>query len=330
MIGRTFIAAAAIVSMSSAAPVRHHRATHQAHKAAPAKPATAAVPKERARNRVKILLAEDNAVNMQLAAIILGKLGFTADMAGNGIEAVDAALRQRYDVILMDVQMPEKDGVEATREIRARGQPDAQPYIIAVTANVMIEDRQRYSDAGMNAFLAKPYTAQELTAALDAALESLRGRRAPAAVAAVEQKSVAALLDTARAEEVLDQLNEGMAGAFDDWIVRLDAELAKFAVLIAIATAESNAVSESNAASSPGSVSNDTNKKIQFAAHSIKGMCLVMGAQTLADKFGEVERDAKANTFVNADSRIVEIRELGTQSIHALKTLSAKHQAAAN
>ena len=117
------------------------------------------------RAHVRMLVAEDNFVNLRLVTLMLQKLGYRADYAGNGIEAVNAVSRQPYDIVLMDVQMPEMDGVEATRRIRSNTNGH-QPYIVAVTANVLHEDRQLYVEAGMNAFLAKPFTPDELEVTL--------------------------------------------------------------------------------------------------------------------------------------------------------------------
>ncbi|HTE15621.1 MAG TPA: response regulator, partial [Burkholderiales bacterium] len=110
------------------------------------------------RSRLKMLVAEDNPVNKRLVNVMLDKLGYRADMVGSGVEAVEVLKQRGYDVVLMDVQMPDMDGVEATRRIRAATLAEAQPYIIAVTANVLYEDRQSYIQAGMNGFLGKPFS----------------------------------------------------------------------------------------------------------------------------------------------------------------------------
>lgn len=103
---------------------------------------------------LRILIAEDNAVNQKLALRILSKLGYDAALAENGLEALEMVNRQQYDVILMDVQMPGMDGLEATRLIRKRLQ--LQPVIIAMTASAMKEDKDECLDAGMDDFLSKP------------------------------------------------------------------------------------------------------------------------------------------------------------------------------
>ena len=114
---------------------------------------------------LRILLAEDNAVNQKLALRILEQMGYRADVASNGIEAVESIERQKYDVILMDVQMPEMDGLDATREIRKLANA-TQPHIVAMTANAMEGDREMCIAAGMNDYISKPIRVNELVEAL--------------------------------------------------------------------------------------------------------------------------------------------------------------------
>jgi signal transduction histidine kinase/DNA-binding response OmpR family regulator len=113
-----------------------------------------------------ILLAEDNPVNQKLALHILARLGFRADVANNGAEALQALERQRYDVVLMDVHMPEMDGLEASRRIRSNIPEETQPYIIAMTANAMEGARDECLNAGMNDYVSKPIRVNELITAL--------------------------------------------------------------------------------------------------------------------------------------------------------------------
>jgi CheY-like chemotaxis protein len=128
---------------------------------------------------LKILLAEDNATNQKLALLVLERLGHLADVASNGIEAVEALRRQSYEVILMDVQMPEMDGLQATGLIRSEFPPDRQPYIIAMTANAMPQDRDVCLAAGMDDYISKPFQVSELVRALK---QTQRGDRSKQAV----------------------------------------------------------------------------------------------------------------------------------------------------
>lgn len=115
---------------------------------------------------LKLLLAEDNLINQKVALGMLKRLGYTADVAANGIEVLEALARQSYDVVLMDVNMPEMDGVEATKQITKRWGNDGRPYIIAMTANAMEGDREAYLSSGMDDYVSKPVQVKALVEAL--------------------------------------------------------------------------------------------------------------------------------------------------------------------
>ena len=119
------------------------------------------------RRPLRILAAEDNLVNQKVIQTLLGRYGYRVDLAGDGLQAVEAVRRQPYDVVLMDVQMPEMDGVEATLAIRAEMPPERQPYIIAMTANAFDDQRRIYLESGMNDYVSKPVRPAMLVAALD-------------------------------------------------------------------------------------------------------------------------------------------------------------------
>ena len=122
---------------------------------------------------LRILLAEDNANNQKLALLVLTRLGYRADLAGNGIEVLDALQRPAYDVVLMDVQMPEMDGLEATRRIRERWSDDRKPWIVAMTANAMQGDREMCLEAGMNDYVTKPIRIEQVVTSLKQSWRSL-------------------------------------------------------------------------------------------------------------------------------------------------------------
>ena len=123
---------------------------------------------------VRILLAEDNASNQLVAMAMLKRLGYKADVAANGREALEALSRFSYDLVLMDCQMPEMDGLEATRRIRnsTSGALNPQTTIIAMTANVMQGDRELCLRAGMTDYLAKPVQLKDLAQMLERWLPS--------------------------------------------------------------------------------------------------------------------------------------------------------------
>ena len=118
------------------------------------------------RHPLSILLAEDNPINQKVAAAMLARLGYSADAVSNGVEAVAAAQCVSYDLILMDLQMPELDGLAAMRQIRERLAGKSCPAIVALSANAFAEDRARCLAAGMDGYLSKPLGADELEATL--------------------------------------------------------------------------------------------------------------------------------------------------------------------
>jgi two-component system, sensor histidine kinase and response regulator len=154
------------------------------------------------RDHVRVLVAEDNAVNQKVALRQLERLGYPADAVGNGVEAVEVLSRIPYDLVLMDCQMPEMDGFDATRQIRKREQGMKRTPIVALTANAAPADRQRCLAAGMDDYLSKPVEER----ALAAVLEKWLGAQVEASPAFVES------LDP----EVLDSLRElsGPSGNF--------------------------------------------------------------------------------------------------------------------
>lgn len=112
-----------------------------------------------------LLVAEDNPVNQLVVKSMLARLGYQPDLVGDGQQAVDAASEKEYDLILMDMQMPVMDGLEATTVIRKK--TGKQPVIIALTANAMDGTEQECLDAGMNDYIAKPIRVEELTGKLE-------------------------------------------------------------------------------------------------------------------------------------------------------------------
>jgi PAS domain S-box-containing protein len=124
-----------------------------------------------------LLLAEDNSVNQKVALHMLARLGYRADIAANGLEVLEACKTVSYDIILMDVQMPEMDGLEATRRLKADPAHKLRPWIIALTANAMDGDAEHCREAGMDDYLSKPIKKEDLGAALDRARAALSLRR---------------------------------------------------------------------------------------------------------------------------------------------------------
>jgi PAS domain S-box-containing protein len=131
------------------------------------------------RSDLRILVAEDNAMNQQVALLLLGAMGYQADIVGTGEEAIAAVQAERYDVVLMDVAMPGTDGLSATRAIRGLGASIAQPYIVAVTAHAFPGDDETCFEAGMDAYVAKPIDRTLLARAMDAGVRRAADARRP-------------------------------------------------------------------------------------------------------------------------------------------------------
>jgi signal transduction histidine kinase/CheY-like chemotaxis protein len=151
-------------------------ADHQEAPAAVAPGKPVLDPEMAQRLPLRILLAEDNAVNQKLALRLLERMGYRADVAGNGLEVIAALERQPYDVILMDIQMPEMDGLEATLQIRRRWTGSDRPRVVAMTANAMQGDREVCLEAGMDDYVSKPINAEELIRALTESSAVVGGR----------------------------------------------------------------------------------------------------------------------------------------------------------
>jgi DNA-binding NarL/FixJ family response regulator len=120
-----------------------------------------------ARKSLRILIAEDNSINQKVAVKMIKSLGYRADVASNGLEVLDTLKRQPYDIVLMDVQMPEMDGLEATRRLRSMAPKSVGPYIVAMTANATQRDEDICLAAGMDEYLSKPIRTTDLKAVFD-------------------------------------------------------------------------------------------------------------------------------------------------------------------
>ena len=256
------------------------------------------------RHPLRVLLAEDNTVNQQIALLVLESLGYRADVASNGIEAVEAVERLPYDLVLMDVQMPDMDGLEATRQIRGRPIPPergTQPIrIVAMTANAMQGDREACIDAGMDDYLAKPIRPEELAIAL-AATPRRTDPSDPGGVTVAEVPDVAlTALDTV----ALDRLRS--IAPDDKSFERLVASfLANGASLLAqIADAARS-----------GDVD-----VLRRSTHTLKSNAASFGATHLCELCAELESQARRGEIAGADAQVAAIAEAYDGARRALDT----------
>jgi len=224
-----------------------------------------------ARRPLRVLVVEDNAINQKVARIMLSRLGYNPDLAANGLEAIDSVHRQTYDVVFMDLQMSELDGLAATRAIRAR-HGDRGPWIVGLTANVMAEDRAACFAAGMDDFLAKPITGPKLIAALEAVRRT--GPPAPAPAPTPEDQFIDVATEVDSMREVLGML------AGDD-----PAELASCTALL-VQTLSGSLTALGHALTAAD------RDEIRFHAHSLKGASLSSGLAQVAVLAEALEHNA--------------------------------------
>src|SRR5690606_6556507 len=118
-------------------------------------------------HQLRILLVEDNVINQMVATRMLNRLGYRPDIAANGNEAVDAVKNIKYDIVLMDILMPELDGLEASKIIKKEVAPENKPVLIAMTANAMVGDRENYIQAGMDDYISKPVSIEAIKMLLE-------------------------------------------------------------------------------------------------------------------------------------------------------------------
>jgi PAS domain S-box-containing protein len=241
------------------------------------RPGLALPPVERAvdlrlgdRMPLRVLLVEDNVVNQRVAMRILEKLGFRPDLASNGVEAVQAVIRQRYDIVLMDVQMPEMDGLEATRTIRSQLPAERQPRIVAMTAGAFREERQRCLDSGMDDYLAKPIQPQDLGSALERNGVALASTRAGLSAAAWETRIADALRDLGQVAG--DDGGEFVSGTVDLFLQETEAGLADLEGFV-------------RAGDAP---------RVALLSHGLKGSSRSLGAESFGEAMRFLEEDARS------------------------------------
>ena len=249
-----------------------------------------------APSSLRILIAEDSAVNQKVVLGLIERLGYQADVVWNGREAVEALERNTYDVVLMDVQMPELDGLDATRRICARWPEGIRPRIVAMTANAMAEDRQACLAAGMDDYIAKPIRPTELAKAL--------GRPGPRREAVETPAGRAGVSLQASAVESLRELGD------DTFIAEvIDAFLADAPTLLATLR---HALDEENA------------DELRRAAHTLKSNGATLGAEAFSEHCRALEQRAKSARLAGASELVNRIEQEYEQLWEALAELRSQ------
>lgn len=247
------------------------------------------------RQPLRVLVVEDNAVNQRVMEQMLGRLGYRPDLVSNGLEAIDALKRQAYDLVFMDLQMPELDGLEATRRIRSLSEID-QPRIVALTAGAMEGTRERCLDAGMDAYLAKPIRLDDI--------RPIMASTAPAtAPVEIQAGGDGAVGQGALSFSVLDQLSRdvGADGPEDPFVRDL---VEQFVTSADEALDHLHSVAQSNDAD-----------VLRREAHRLKGGARTVGAEDFARQCEALEAaaergdaEAVADTLEAADEALDTLR----------------------
>jgi CheY-like chemotaxis protein len=223
---------------------------------------------------LRILLAEDNVVNQKVALLMLQRMGYRADVAGNGLEVLEALERQPYDVLLMDVQMPEMDGLTATHRICQEWSHSQRPWIIAMTANAMQGDREACINAGMDDYLSKPIQVEELIQALSKCQPHTLTQSHSHLL---DAKALQAIRDMAgvAAEEILTQV-------IDSYLK----DAPQLLQAISASVAQEDAIA------------------LRHAAHTLKSTSATLGATTLSQFCKQLEVMGHAGTTADAPALV--------------------------
>jgi PAS domain S-box-containing protein len=222
-----------------------------------------------------ILLAEDNAVNQKVAQQMLGRLGYRADVAANGFEVLAALERQAYSMILMDVQMPEMDGLEATARIRKRWRNSATPLrIIAMTAYAYQTDLERCLAVGMDGYISKPIRIEALVEMLSQAPEKGKSKVMDAGNEKEEQ-----IIDPDRMQDLVDSLGDGLRDVIDSYLEDAPSQIAEL----------------------KDAFDQGQRDDLQRIAHSLKSSSGIFGAQQMVDLCRALEIGAREGGIAGKD-----------------------------
>lgn len=234
---------------------------------------------------LRILVADDNVINQKVARLLLENLGYRSDLAANGLEVLEALKRQRYDIVLMDVQMPELDGLETTRRICQDWPEHRRPRIIAVTAGAMRGDREKCIEAGMDDYISKPVQAEELEVVLERV-----GGLAPADRTIVGQQ-----MESAAATPPLE---EGDPNGVDLQVItslhRLRPRMLQDLVDNFLSTAGHRVGRILRA------VDRADDETLQSVAHSLKGSSGTLGAVRMAEICSDLEMRGRVRSLAKA------------------------------
>ncbi len=266
---------------------------------------------------LRILMAEDNAINQKVAQRMLERIGYRADIAANGLEVLEALMRQPYDVVLMDVQMPEMDGLETTRIIRNQWPNAQQPHIIAMTANAMAGDREKCLAVGMNDYVSKPVRIEDLSKALSQCQPRAGGGEivmpGGLVIAGSQPDSPSTRPETGSAVD-MEALEEFMVSLGEDGEEVMVELVQMFLDSIPQTLSELQQKIEQNQPA-----------ELQRIAHSFKSNAGQLAAYILSDLCQEMEDIGKSGQLDDAENKLAQIKTECSHVETALKQMQAKY-----
>jgi CheY-like chemotaxis protein len=257
---------------------------------------------------LRILLVEDNVTNQKVALLLLKRMGYNADIASNGLEALECLERQTYDAVLMDVQMPIMDGFEATRQIRLRWiDPENRPYVIAMTAHALRGYREQCIEAGMDDYVTKPIHPEELAAALTRcprnnvtssqvttnSVSSLALPVVPETAPAASPEVISNPSPTSSLAETKQKLLNAIQALVGD-----DTEIMQELLQTYLDSSEVLVENLQQALIEQDPV------KLEHAAHSLKSSSASLGAEVLSQMAKQLEQQGRAKDMQQADARV--------------------------
>jgi CheY-like chemotaxis protein/signal transduction histidine kinase/class 3 adenylate cyclase len=253
------------------------------------------------RKPLRILLTEDNLTNQKVALLLLKRMGYTADVASNGLEAVYAVQQKIYDVILMDVQMPVMDGFTATQQIREHCNTDeTRPYIVAMTAHALRGYREKCLEAGMDDYVTKPVRPEDLAAALERC-----PRFDDTAVAFVapetNRNAVIAPNETQLESDDVAVLVDKIKQAFINLVGEAEGDIVT--ELITTYLESSNVLTQDLSTA----IVDNNPRLMEQAAHSLKSSSASLGAERLSEMSKFLEKQGRAGNMQGAETKVTEL-----------------------
>jgi CheY-like chemotaxis protein/HPt (histidine-containing phosphotransfer) domain-containing protein len=250
---------------------------------------------------LRVLLADDNPINQKVGLTVLQKLGYHADIAANGVEVLRALEQKAYDILFLDVQMPEMDGLEAARQIHQRWSADKRPRIIAMTGNALKGDREKCLQAGMDDYISKPVRISELQSALQHWGAKKTRKSDPVLLSRSKSAAAENLVDPALIAELRNMPPSNGVGMLQEMVdLFLEGAPQRLAQI---------------------SQSINDGPMLAFHAHALKSMSLNLGAKRIVELSQKLEELGRTRNLHGAPALFQELESAFAQTKTHLLTL---------